>query len=65
MRDIEVHEAMNKLNPCSDKLGRDRDFKDAMNAFMNWTSKEIKELKERIKVLENESNSTRRKETAR
>ena len=33
MRDIEVHEAMNNLNPCSGKLGRDRDFKDAMNAL--------------------------------
>ena len=64
MRDIEVHEAMNNLNPCSDKLGRDRDFKDAMNAFMNWANKEIKELKERIKVLENESNNSARKETA-
>tara|TARA_R100000315_G_C5203876_1_gene120258 strand:+ start:711 stop:905 length:195 start_codon:yes stop_codon:yes gene_type:complete len=63
MRDIEVHEAMNNLNPCSDKLGRDRDFKDAMNAFMNWANKEIKELKERIKVLENESNNSTRKET--
>jgi len=63
MRDIEVHEAMNNLNPCSGKLGRDRDFKDAMNAFMNWTSKEIKELKERIKVLENESNNSTREKT--
>ena len=52
MRDIEVHEAMSKLNPCSDKLGRDRDFKDAMSAFVEWTNNEIKTLKERIKELE-------------
>ena len=65
MRDIEVHEAMSNLNPCSSKMGRDRDFKDAMSAFVKWTDDQIKTLKERIKVLENESNSTRRKETAR
>tara|TARA_R100001129_G_scaffold182760_1_gene163852 strand:- start:822 stop:1001 length:180 start_codon:yes stop_codon:yes gene_type:complete len=52
MRDIEVHEAMNNLNPCSSKLGRDRDFKDAMNAFVKWTDNEIQALKERIKELE-------------
>ena len=52
MRDIEVHEAMNRLNPCSDKLGRDRDFKDAMNAFVKWTDNKIKELEDRIKELE-------------
>ena len=63
MRDIDVHEAMINLDPCSDKLGRDRDFKDAMSAFVKWTNNEIKTLKERIKVLENESNNTRRNET--
>jgi len=63
MRDIEVHEAMNNLNPCSDRLGRDRDFKDAMSAFIKWADNEIKELKERIKVLENESNNSTREKT--
>tara|TARA_Y100000310_G_C20008307_1_gene501726 strand:+ start:312 stop:491 length:180 start_codon:yes stop_codon:yes gene_type:complete len=58
MRDIELHEAMNRLNPCSDKLGRDRDFKDAMNAFLQWTDNEIKELKKRIKELECQVNNT-------
>tara|TARA_E500000305_G_scaffold53038_1_gene42180 strand:- start:273 stop:467 length:195 start_codon:yes stop_codon:yes gene_type:complete len=63
MRDIDVHEAMSNLNPCSSKMGRDADFKDAMSAFVEWTDNEIKTLKERIKVLEHESNSTTRKET--
>ena len=52
MRDIDVHEAMRRLDPCSDKLGRERDFKDAMNAFVNWTNNEISQLKEKIKELE-------------
>ena len=64
MRDIEVHESMNNLNPCSGKLGRDRDFKDSVNASLNWLTKEVKELKERIKVLEDESNGSRREKTA-
>jgi len=63
MRDIDVHEAMSNLNPCSSKMGRDEDFKDAMNAFVEWTNNQIKTLKERIKVLEDESNSATRKET--
>ena len=52
MRDIELHEAMGNLNPCTDKLGRERDFKDAMNAFVKWTDNEIDKLKEKIKELE-------------
>ena len=56
MRDIEVHDAMSNLNPCSDKMGRDRDFKDAMNAFVKWTDNKIEELEKRIKELENETN---------
>ena len=64
MRDIEVHESMNNLNPCSGKLGRDRDFKDSVNASLNWLTKEVKELNERIKVLEDESNGSRREKTA-
>tara|TARA_R100001594_G_scaffold77741_2_gene112296 strand:- start:327 stop:554 length:228 start_codon:yes stop_codon:yes gene_type:complete len=58
MRDIDTHEAMRNLNPCSDKLGRDRDFKDGVNMSLNWLTKEIKELKERIKVLECNKNTT-------
>tara|TARA_R100000808_G_C2118269_1_gene130234 strand:- start:111 stop:290 length:180 start_codon:yes stop_codon:yes gene_type:complete len=52
MRDIEVHEAMINLNPCSSKMGRDEDFKDAMNAFVKWTDDKIKNLEKKIKELE-------------
>jgi phage-related tail protein len=58
MRDIDVHEAMSNLNPCSDKLGRDRDFKDAMNAFVKWTDSKIKELEKKIEELECQINNT-------
>ena len=52
MRDIEADDAMSNLNPCSDKLGRDRDFRDAMNAFVKWTDNKIKELENKVKELE-------------
>ena len=54
MRDIDAHESMRRLNPCSDKLGRDRDFKDATNTSLNWITTEIEQLIKRIEEIENE-----------
>ena len=45
MNELDEYEALRNLNPSTDKLGRDRDFKDN-------TSRYLKHLDERLTSLE-------------
>ena len=52
MKDINEYEAIHNLNPANDKLGKDRDFKENTNRYLNWLSDKCKELEKRISILE-------------
>tara|TARA_Y100000593_G_C4237454_1_gene300354 strand:+ start:466 stop:672 length:207 start_codon:yes stop_codon:yes gene_type:complete len=41
MNNIDEYEAIRKLNPCNDKLGRDRDFKDNTSKAIQWLTEKI------------------------
>jgi len=48
----ETNEAIRNLNPATDKLGRDRDFKDATNMRLNLLEASIDKLLIHIRELE-------------
>ena len=55
MRDLDEYEAIRNLNPCTDKLGRDRDFKDSTMTYLNNLDKRVEILESLFKkYLENQ-----------
>ena len=55
MRDLDEYESNRNLIPCTDKLGRDRDFKDNTITYLNNLDKRVKFLESLFKkYLENQ-----------
>ena len=52
MRDIDEYESMRNLNPSTDKLGKDRDFKDNTARSLEWLTNKVIENDQRIHILE-------------
>tara|TARA_R110000824_G_scaffold110418_2_gene258405 strand:- start:12482 stop:12643 length:162 start_codon:yes stop_codon:yes gene_type:complete len=48
MNERDLYESMQNLNPCVDKLGRDRDFKENIIQCINYLSDKIKEIERRL-----------------
>ena len=42
--DRDEQEALYNLNPCTDKLGKDRDFRDAVSVRLNALETKVREL---------------------
>ena len=52
MDEINANEAIRNLNPATDKLGKDRDFQDAVCVRLNALENEVNGLKIHIRELE-------------
>ena len=52
MKSVDEYEAIRNLNPCTDKLGRDRDFKDNVSQSIRWISEKMIDMEKRILILE-------------
>ena len=48
MNERDLYDSMQNLNPAIDKLGKDRDFKDAVMQCIRYLDDEIKEIKRRL-----------------
>ena len=48
MNERDLYESMQNLNPCVDKLGKERDFKENIMQCIRYLDNEIKELKRRL-----------------
>jgi hypothetical protein len=48
MEERDLYESMHNLNPCIDRLGKERDFKDSVMKCIKYLDEEIKELKRRL-----------------
>ena len=48
MKERDLYDSMQNLNPCVDKLCKDRDFKDAVIQCIKYLEDEINELKRRL-----------------
>lgn len=53
MKDIDEYEAMRNLNPATDRLGRDRDFKDNTAQSLDWITNRINDMEQRLQIMEN------------
>ena len=52
MNQLDEHEAIRNLNPATDKLGRDRDFKDNTCQSLKWMTDKINNIDERLQLIE-------------
>ena len=48
MNERDLYESMYNLNPCTDKLGRDRDFNDAVIQCIRYLDNKVKELERKL-----------------
>ena len=53
MKDIDEYEAMRNLNTATDRLGRDRDFKDNTAQSLDWITNRINDMEQRLQIMEN------------
>ena len=52
MNDLDACEAIRNRNPATDKLGKDRDFKDNTAASLRWITDAIDNLENRLQIIE-------------
>tara|TARA_R110002020_G_scaffold267924_1_gene483090 strand:+ start:951 stop:1130 length:180 start_codon:yes stop_codon:yes gene_type:complete len=52
MKSIDECEAIRNLNPCIDKLGKDRDFQQNTANSINWLTNKIIDIEQKIVILE-------------
>ena len=52
MKSIDEYEAIRNLNPCTDKLGRDRDFKENVNQSFRWVTDKLLDVDQRLAIIE-------------
>ena len=52
MDETNASEAIRNLNPATDKLGKDRDFKDAVCTRLNSLEEDVRKLMVHIRELE-------------
>ena len=48
MDERDLYDSMQNLNPCVDKLGKERDFKDAVIRCIGYLEDKIEELERRF-----------------
>ena len=48
MTEEDLYESMYNLNPCTDKLGKDRDFRDAVMQCIKYLDNKVQELERRL-----------------
>ena len=48
MNERDLYDSMQNLNPCVDKLGKERDFKDAVIRCIRYLEDKIDELERRF-----------------
>ena len=48
MNERDLYDSMQNLNPCVDKLGKDRDFQDAVIRCIGYLEDKINELERRF-----------------
>ena len=48
MNERDLYDSMQNLNPCVDKLGKERDFKDAVIRCIGYLEDKIEELERRF-----------------
>ena len=48
MNERDLYESMQNLNPCTSKLGKDRDFKDAVIQCIKYLDNKVQELERRL-----------------
>ena len=56
MRDLDEYEALHNLNPCTDKLGKDRDFRENISNSVNFLTNKVKQLEKNVlQLMKNQS----------
>ena len=48
MNERDLYDSMQNLNPCVDKLGKDRDFRDAVMQCIKYLDNKVNELERRL-----------------
>lgn len=52
MNDLDAYEAIRNLNPATDKLGKDRDFKDNTARSLQWLIERMDSMEQRLQLIE-------------
>ena len=58
MNDLDACEAIRNLNPATDKLGKDRDFKDHTAHSLQWLIERMDDMDQRLQLIEGIIRST-------
>ena len=52
MKNIDEYEVIHNLNPATDKLGKDRDFKENTSHSLQWLTNKVNNLDQRLRLVE-------------